>query len=152
VAMALLTPVGLPLFDRFLQCFAVPPDREVDERGGAAEQSGAAYMGWRRTEIVVARALPLTVHMRVDPAGDHDLSGSIDNMVSSGLQCTSGSNCLDLFTADTDIACRYRIRGHDLVTANHEIEHRSLLRAGAGRLGNLRPFVYFAFYERAHPF
>ena len=64
------------------KCHARFPDREVDERRGAAVDGGPAHLTGRRAvgeAAAEARNGPVRVDVGIDAAGDDELAGGVDD-------------------------------------------------------------------------
>src|SRR5271166_5878433 len=101
VAMAVAGPFLLPAFDRLLHVVAVPDQRKIDDRRRAAMQRGLADPCRPLGHLVLGRARyddrPAAMDMRVDAAGNDDLSRCVDGAAGADRPKTArGADCSDL--------------------------------------------------------
>ena len=106
VAVASVLPVCVRLLDRGLNRAVMRALHEVDQRGGAAEQRGAADLGWRvgvfRFGFTREPDRRQAMNVRVDAARYHDLACCIYGARGVG-QCSRRADRRDLTVGDTDI-------------------------------------------------
>jgi hypothetical protein len=120
VAIAGTAPILIASFDGILNADAVGPPREVDDRGGAAEQCGAADDGGRLGEPgrpVRYRYRPGAVHVRIDTARHHDLACGIDQPRPVGQSQTGRGHRRNLPIRDVDIVGADTVRRNDGISA-----------------------------------
>src|SRR2546423_5018590 len=90
----------VPVIDTLEKRFSFVLHREVDDRGCASMGSGAGA-----GEKIIGRLRPAEgqfhVRMRIDAAGNHEFSGSIDNLV--GLHLELGADNGNLLLLDQNV-------------------------------------------------
>ena len=103
---------------------------EVDERGGAPEGSGAVgrFRGLchhlRPAGSGVGHWNPY-VGMRLNTAGQHQLTGSVDRPPRLNFQRSRHSHDGDLLSLNSDIYFARPLGGHHLAAANNQVQHVS---------------------------
>jgi hypothetical protein len=118
--------------DRLLHRVAGFQRCEIDRRRGAAEQRRLADprggLGQHRLGNPGHRHRPVAMDMRVDAAGNDDLSGSVDHPPGAERgEAARPTDRGDLLAGNADIG-RLRPRGQDRKAAGHDdIEHVGLL-------------------------
>ncbi len=131
VAMAVAGPFLLAPLDRLLHAVAVADQGEIDDRGRAAMQCRLADAGRAFGHLVLGGAghddRPAAMHMRVDPAGDDDLAGGVDDAPGADRgEAARRADRRDLLAENADIG-RLRPRGqHGEPARDNDVQHVSL--------------------------
>ena len=127
VGMAAPDPLFVAGLDRSLDRAAVHPAREIDHRGRAAEQGGAADVSWIGGLVHAAvwpGDMPCAVHVGIDATRYDNLAHGVDEPHAGGRgERPPRRDGGDVLALDGNVVITHALRGYDPITANDHVYH-----------------------------